>query len=112
MPGQWHDVPAIVPAPNLWGPEPAPHFGRGVLLVLASAVDTRESGLALFPETVREELHGMRSVVEAFSRGGTLGGRDVADACGVMLSQNAPAASLRVATADGRVTDYRIDRWD
>lgn len=108
----WVPVTAISLRPNLWGDRPAPHHGDGLTLVLQGAVDTREGpGNALFPETLRDELHAVRSTIEAYSKRAVIGGRAEASACGYGIGKGNIGIDLRVKTA-GRSQDYRIDRWD
>jgi hypothetical protein len=113
LPGEsWANVTAITPFPNLWGTKPMPFIGEGVVLVIESAVDTKtNSGNALFPECLREELHAVRSTVEAYSRAAELSGRDVASACGYDIRKNSADCYLR-ALVNGVWAEYKIDRWD
>lgn len=108
----WRPVSGIVPGPNLWGDKPQPHLSEGLVLVLPGCVDSRtNSGNALFPECMREEVHGVRSVIEAYSRTATMGGREEASACGLHLGKQRIGYTLRV-TSRGNVATYTIDRWD
>ena len=51
-----------------------PHLGGGVTLVLRGAADTRTGqGNALFPATLRDDLHQIRATVEAYSRAAMIG---------------------------------------
>lgn len=56
--------------------------GQRVVFLIAGARDTSDGvSLALFPETIRNELHGVRKVIEAYSKSGRLlpsGGEDAA----------------------------------
>ena len=61
----WREVTAVAPLPTLWGDTPMPFLGEGVVLVLEGAADTLNPGNALFPSFLREELHGVRAVIEA-----------------------------------------------
>ncbi len=104
----WAKVNAITAFPNQWGSKPMPFVSDGVVLVIDGCADTRTgSGNALFPECLRDDLHGVRSTVEAYSRAAELGGREEASACGYDLRKSAAACRLRVAG-----TEYHIDRWD
>lgn len=108
----WRKVPALALMPTLWGDEPSPHLAEGVIVMLDGALDTRMMGNHLFPETLRNELHGVRSVVEAFSKRATLQPPEGPAACGLDLRKGSPLnCLLRVTSATGK-TDYRIDRWD
>jgi hypothetical protein len=76
---------------------------------LNGAHETKTGGLALFPGTLKSELHGIRSVVEAYSREGTLGNQDGEHV--VSLGVNARSLELRVTTKLG-IQLVKIDRWD
>lgn len=119
-PAQWRITPgwccvaSVVPFPAMWGDRPLPHLGDGVALILDGAVDTQTGqGIALFPEIVRDELHGVRSVIEAFSRKAELTGREDGSACGVALGKGGkwPGYAVRI-TSRGQQSTYRLDRWD
>ncbi len=106
------DVTAICLKPSMWG-KPLEHQGNGVNFLLKGAVDSRESGLAIFPEILKSDFHSIRSTIEAFSRRGTLEGRESANACGVMFAAGgAWACTLRVTNMIGVESVYRLDRWD
>lgn len=110
--GVFYDVEAIAHKPSMWngGSE---HHGAGVLFVIAGARETRNGGAALFPEILRADLHGVRSVIEAYSRSGSIEGADQPHAAGVMFNKGGPGwgATVRVWSG-GRSLDYRLDRWD
>lgn len=107
----WTKVEALSLSPAMWGADPSPHLGEGAVIVLEGAVDSRNEGGCLFPETLRNELHSVRSVIEAYSKRATLGPPDGPAACGLHLGKSAANHVLRVTSATGK-TDYRIDRWD
>ena len=108
MPDGWALVDAVTTKPSQWGDRPSDHHGKSALFVLSAARDQQNNELALFPETLRSELHAIRSTIEAFSKAGRLEGAEDASANGII-----PAASdrIRVTTDTGRVV-YLIDRWD
>jgi hypothetical protein len=88
------------------------HQGAGVMFIIASARESRQSGAAIFPETLKAEFHGIRSVIEAYSRKASIQGMNEPHAAGIMLTKgNAWDATLRVWSA-GRSQEYRLDRWD
>lgn len=66
----WTEALAYVRKPCHWTRD-TPNFNEQRLLLLAGAADQNRPSLALFPNCVRGELHGVRSVIEAFSRRGT-----------------------------------------
>ena len=51
---------------------PLLHQGEGVILVIDRARDSQNASLAIFPETLRSDLHAIRATVEAFSKAGKL----------------------------------------
>ncbi len=109
--GGWASVVAISPRPNLWG-DAKPHLGEGLLLVICDAVDSMTGqGNALFPETLRDDLHGVRSVIEAYSRSAVIERPEGQLACGYGIGKGAINCVLRVY-ANGGWSPYQIDRWD
>jgi hypothetical protein len=118
-PSQWglatglREVTAITLSPWQWFDAKCEHQGKAAVFVLSGARDSRTGqGNALFPETLRSELHGVRSVIEAYSRRAEIGGREEASACGYHFSSKGEAVTVRVRSANGVQVDYRIDRWD
>lgn len=107
----WHPVTALSLRPNLWGDHPTPQHGEGMLIVLKGAVDASNAELALFPETLRDDLREIRATVEAFSKRGAISGAEEASACGYHIGNGQCDVRLR-ATVAGHATEYRIDRWD
>jgi hypothetical protein len=94
----WTQVTAVLPDSGL------AHQSRYVVFTLPDCYDRNSDGLALFPETFKSEYHGIRKVVEAFSRKGRVQG--TGDASGLAFQEGNP---VRVR-ADG--IEYRIDRWE
>ena len=108
----WANVTGIALRANLWGDQPHPEFGIGAMILLEGAGDTRtDQGNALFPETLRADLHGARASIEAYSKAATIGGLADASACGYGLGKDGMQHPMRVLTA-GSWREYRIDRWD
>lgn len=112
MGNAWCALTGIVPLPNLWGPAPTPQHGEGYVLILNGAVDTRASGLALFPEHLRDEVRSIRSTIEEFSRRGTLSGRAEGTACGLDVRKGSVSDCRLRVMVDGKSAEYVIDRWD
>lgn len=112
--GRYHKVNALALNPAHRGGDPAvnSHHAQGVVFVLDGARDSRQSGLAIFPETLKSELHAVRTTIEAFSRAGTMEGAEEASACGLVLSKGGSWGSLFRVTSAGSVQEYRLDRWD
>lgn len=111
-PRQFVDVDAVALQPSMWG-DGCAHQGAGVVFILAGARETRQAGAALFPEILKADFHGIRSVIEAYSRAGRIEGMAEPHAAGVMLKSGASQwdCLLRVWVG-GRHADYRLDRWD
>lgn len=105
-------VTAVTLQPSMWH-RALDHQGAAVFFLLDGARDLRGGGsLALFPECLRSELHGIRSTIEAFSRAGRLEGRDEASACGLKLEKGqAWNVTVRVTNKAGRAV-FKLDRWD
>lgn len=109
--GEFHKVNAVAFKPSMWngGHE---HHGQGVLFVIDGAKDSRTPSACLFPEILKTEFHGVRSVLEAYSNGAQIEGAADQSAAGVMLNKGQPwDAWVRVA-AGGKTLEYKIDRWD
>lgn len=111
--GEYVKVTGITPKPAKWaGEDKYPNQSNGVVLVLEGAVDSRDAGLALFPEILKSGLHHVRSTIEAYSNSGKLEGRDEASACGMMIFADAKCAHVvRVTTSTG-IAKYRITSFD
>lgn len=110
--GTFVDVEAVAFGPSMWngGHE---HQGKNLVFILAGARESRSAGAAIFPETLRSEFHGIRSVIEAYSRSATIEGMDEPHAAGLVYGAGLAAwdADVRV-WAGGQSLDYRLDRWD
>jgi len=105
-------VTAICRRPEKWNGRDFKDETDGAVLVLEGAVDSRDSGLALFPETLSSELHGVRSVIEAYSAQGRIEGRDEASACGILLGAKSTIGLTLKAHAVGWTRTIRLDRWE
>lgn len=107
-------VNAISLKPSMWYGE-FDHQGKGVMFILDGCKDEtwKLIGNAIFPEILKSEFHGIRSTIEAYSRGAKLFGADEASACGIMkhAGQDGWNIILRVVTKLG-VTNWKLDRWD
>lgn len=109
--GAWAKVTGVSHFPNNMGSKPMPFLSEGVILLIEGAADSRPACSALFPECLKEDLHGVRSTIEAHSKLATCGGREQASACGYDLRKAAATCRLRVLSA-GAWAEYQIDRWD
>lgn len=104
----WVRVTGISLKPSLWSGGFG-HMGKGATLFLEGCRDTRANqGNALFPETLKSELHGVRATIEAYSKTATIAGFAEASACGLGVA----GAVVRVTGRAGVVTQYCLDRWD
>lgn len=109
----WCTVTGITPRSNMWGANPKPHLGEGVVFVLQGAKDSgTNQGNALFPEILRDELHPVHRTIEAYSKTAVLGGREEASACGLAIGKGGTGSPIFRATVDGRTAEYELDRWD
>jgi hypothetical protein len=102
------DITAVSLSPWMWYGLNLPNHMDSAMFVIKGAVDQRDGGLGLFPETLRSELHEVRSTIEAFSRRGKIQGRENASACGIEYKST---FLVKMAGSDTTV-NYRIDRWD
>lgn len=110
--GSWYTVKAVIPFPTLWGDNPQPYLGEGDLIAIEGCLDSEHHGNAIFPETLRADLHGVRSVIEAYSKTAELGGRDENAVCGLAVRGGAfQAVSLRVWKGY-QIQEYRVYRLD
>jgi hypothetical protein len=108
---KYHEVSAVAFKPSMWGSGMS-HQGQSATFVVRDARETRSAGAALFPEILRSEFHGMRSVIESFSRNADMQGLDQPHAAGLQISagSNSP---ISVRVHGGPVPmEYLIDRWD
>lgn len=104
-------VLGVVPFPPCWGENPKPYLGNGRILIIEGAHDTAKGqGNALFPECLREDVHGARATIERYSRGATMGVPE-SSACGYDLRPENCKCTIRVLKA-GIWTTFNIDRWD
>lgn len=110
--GTFADLKAITLKPNMWVGDYS-HHGKGVVLVIDGAADNSNPGMCLFPEILRKELHGARSVIEAYSRANNPSGHDEQGAAGLLLNDNKRDWDIKLrAWSGGSHLDYKLDRWD
>lgn len=108
----WCRVLAISLRANLWGDKPQPHLGIGGMLILEGAADVQRTHLCLFPETIRDELHEVRSVIEAFAKQGKLQDAPAPLASGYGFGQHGLGPYALRLYAGGVWQHFHIDRWD
>ncbi len=110
--GSFHEVSAVTLLPHQWHGGNYEHQGKGVVFVASAARDTRLPGLCLFPEMLRNELHGVRSVIEAHSKSSHPEGHEGEQAAGIALSASGAWGLVLRVTTEGRQSLVRLDRWD
>lgn len=109
----WAKVNAVFLSPNQWqDPSKFLHHATNVLFAIDQCIDEqpRHRGLALFPEFLKSEFHGIRSVIEAHSKKGEIIDAASGTANGLALS-NSNKVTVRVKTSSG-LASYHIDRLD
>jgi hypothetical protein len=106
-------VSAITSKPCEWGTKEFSHQGRGIIFLLEGAQETRSPQLCLFPEILKSEFHGIRSVIEAYSKSATLEGFETGShAVGPMYAEKEKWGAKLKVTSAGQSQSYTIDRWD
>lgn len=108
---EWVGVTTVCLLASAWGGRPS--TDSSVTFLLKGCKDLRAKGVgcALFPETMRSELHGVRSVIEAFSKKNDLQPSGGEDACGIMFGGQGTALKVRVRSRLGWAV-YTLDRLD
>lgn len=96
----WNKVSAVCLKPCHWYSDKFVHQGPGVFFIIDAARDSRMSGSALFPEILRNEYHGIRSVMESHSRGSSISGKESGNANGIAL-QSGQSMTVRVKSKEG-----------
>lgn len=110
--GAWCSVNAVTRDPAHWYGATSPNHAERVYLLLDGARDLRhDRGGGFFPETLKSELHAVRSTLEAYAKAAAIAGKDEATACGLVFGNGSPPMRIRV-TAKGVRTEYSIDRLD
>jgi len=111
--GTWVSLTGVLPSPNLWGERPLVQHGRHTFFLLEGCRDASEGrGRGFFVETLRSELHSVRSTIEAFTRSAEIAGADEANACGLGMTDQRPWDLLLRVKTDDAVAIYKIDRQD
>lgn len=104
-------VTAVALQPSMWNGGNT-HQGKSALFVIDGAADSNNPSLGLFPEILRSELHPIRATIEAYSRAGTLEGRENASACGIRIGDGQGQSNRVRVTSSTGIAEYTIDRWD
>ena len=106
-------VEAISLMPSAWGGEEGrwAELNTRALVIIEGAKDSANKSMALFPETLRGDLHEVRRTIEAHSQSGRL--EDLPDgvqhAAGLLIGEDETTLTVRT---DGGVASYIIDRWE
>lgn len=109
--GQYRKVTGVALQPSMWNGGYA-HQGKSVLFVIDGARDEKDAGMSLFPEFMRGELYSIRATIEAYSKAGSIQGREDASACGIRISNHQGQSNRVRVTSATSVMEYLIDRWD
>ncbi len=117
----WTEVTRVFPSPSEWQrPELFEQQGKKVFFAIAGAKNNRSknAGLALFPEFLKNALHAVRSVIEAHSQKGNIQPADeelvkiFGHANGISFHKDSLyKITLRVYEKLG-ARMYTLDRWD
>ena len=108
----WVDVTGVTYRPHMWSGE-YPNQTTGVIFLLKGATESRNGGLALFPEILKGELREVRSVIEAHSRSAELADMRRGNANGIGFDKGKVGFEyLFRVTSKGQTVDYKLDRWD
>jgi hypothetical protein len=107
----WNKVSCVFLNPSKWQePDKFKHQKTTIHFAIAGCVESRASSLALFPEILKSEFHGIRSVIEAHSATGGGSGAENGSANGLTFDGSGEV-NLRVRTSEG-LASYTIDRMD
>lgn len=111
--GSWIPVTAVFLDPSKWQkPDQFKHQGDRVMFSLQGSIESEPKQLCLFPEILKSEYHGIRSVIEAHSNRMVPVGAELGTANGLAFQkERGQPIHLRVRSADG-TADYTIDRWE
>lgn len=109
--GGYRKVTAVCETPCHWNGK-APNYPSGTFLILEGAKDLAMNGLALFPEILKSDLHGICATIEAFSNSGKIEGAEDATACGLYFTSKQELNYIVRVTTDSGVQEYKLDRWD
>lgn len=106
----WSSITCVFRNPSKWQePDKFKHQKDTVHFAIAGCTESRPTSLALFPEILKAEFHGIRSVIEAHSN--RVGGQEAEAGTANGLTLDSGSVTLRVRTAQG-LAGYIIDRMD
>lgn len=107
----WKEVVGVINSPNLWGSTPKPQHGEHTFFLLKDQKPNIKVGGGLFVETLKSDLHNIRSTLEAYIRQQEIAGSDVGIG-GIGNSKSEPWNLHLLVTKDGVEYDIVIDRFD
>lgn len=111
----WTKLSGIGFKPFMWEDEEAfEHQGHSVLFYLQEAFETKNmTNSCLFPSLMKSEYHGIRSVIEAYSKRGRIEPTYGKKAVGIVRAKTNQDWQLDVrCTVHNQVYRHLLDRWD
>lgn len=109
--GGWCSLSGIGLIPSMWQ-EGFEHHGKRVIFFIQGAGDHRSPSLCLFPEFLKAEFHGIRAVLEAYSKTASLTKKSGEQAAGLMWQEKCPNVFLKVLSARNTSREYEIELWE
>lgn len=108
------EVEAVILHPEVMDEENTNGINKGAVFVIKDCKDTlMKGGLALFPDSLIDELYPVRKVIESFSNNNKL--EDIEpneqSAAGIMVMDEYPIV-LKVKTSNNTLEMYTIDRLE
>lgn len=116
--GDYANVTAIATNPWMWFSDKFDHQGKGIIFIFENCRDTQYvSGAGFFPESLKSELHQIRSTLEAYATSAVVAEKDSATVCGLRFEEKAANRKpeehiFRVTDRNGVQMTYKLDRWD
>ena len=110
--GSYCEAVGITALPWMWNGGMSSNQSEGAVLLLSGARDSSCTGLCLFPETLRSELHEVRKTIEAHSHSGRLVRPTGQLASGLGFGPNSSQSISLEVTQGGVIYSVEIDRWD
>lgn len=104
-------VVGICPMPAHWHGSKLDHHIKGAVFLIEGCDDSRSIRPCLFPETLRSELHPIRSVIEAHCKKADLEPHNGTVAAGLYVS-GSMGVEVVVTLANGTSQTVKIDRWE
>ena len=109
------NISHIIPTPSHFYPENITNFEEKVIFVIEGARDSKNAGIALFPEIMRSEFHSIRTTIEAYSNSEKLEDNGTPyTVSGVIFDHKERwDCTLRVTDCNSTIPqEYFIDRWE